>query len=37
MFNVVQTPSLIKRLQELISYIGGNHTIEGCAIYDVES
>lgn len=37
MFNVVQTPSLIKRLQELISYIGGNHTIEGCSIYDVES
>jgi hypothetical protein len=37
MFNVVQTPLLIKRLQELISYIGGNHTIESCAIYDVES
>jgi hypothetical protein len=37
MFNVFQTPPLIKRLQELISYIGGNHTIESCAIYDVES
>jgi len=36
MFNVVQTP-FIKRLQELISYIGGNHTIESCAINDVES